>query len=537
VPPMPDQPFTPSVRPLVLLVLDGWGVAPPARSNPFTIAKLPHYDEFIAHYPAMTLQASGESVGLPWGEMGNSEVGHTNLGSGKIVYQSLPRINRAIADGSFFKNPAFLAAVENAKQRKSRLHLLGLVSSGGVHSFNEHVYALLEMAKQQGLTEVFVHAFLDGRDTPAKSAENFVGKLQAHMQEVGVGKIATVSGRFWAMDRDNRWEREQKAYAALVHGDAVDRGIDPLALIRASYGRGVLDEEFAPVVITDASDKPIGNIQDGDSVITFNFRPDRMRQLTKAFVLPGFEKFDRGPYLKNLTFVTMTEYDKDLPVTVAFPPEAIESPVSKVVSDAGLKQLHIAETEKYAHVTYFFNGGHEQAYPNEDHALIPSPHVSSYDQKPAMAAREITNRLVQELNAGTYDLYVVNYANADMVAHTGNFQATIEALEVLDECLGQVADAVLAAGGVLYITADHGNAEELLNLQTGAIDKEHSTSPVPFIAVAEKWKDTSPYQLPGGVQALNSVQPVGILADVAVTILETLGLSVPEDMTGRNLLT
>ncbi|MEK7570499.1 MAG: 2,3-bisphosphoglycerate-independent phosphoglycerate mutase [Patescibacteria group bacterium] len=532
---MPD-PTNPALRPLVLVVLDGWGVAPPSRSNPYTIAKLPHYDELVAHYPAMTLQASGESVGLPWGEMGNSEVGHMNLGSGKIVYQSLPRINRAIANGSFFTNPAFLSAIENVQQKKSRLHLVGLMSSGGVHSFNEHAYALLELAKQQGVHEVFIHTFLDGRDTPSKSAENFIGKLQAHMKEVGVGAIATVIGRFWGMDRDNRWEREEKAYRAMVFGESPEKGSDPLALIRASYAKGVLDEEFAPTVITDASGQPVGKIQDGDSVITFNFRPDRMRQLTKAFVLPGFEKFDRGTYLQHLVFVTMTEYDKDLPVTVAFPPEDIASPVAKVISEGGLKQLHIAETEKYAHVTYFFNGGHEQAYPGEDHALIPSPHVSSYDQKPAMAARDITNRLVQELNAGAYNFYVVNYANADMVAHTGNFQATIEALEVLDECLGQLTDAVLAADGVLYITADHGNAEELLNLQTGAIDKEHSTSPVPFIAVANQWKDASPYQLPGGVEALNSVQPVGILADVAVTVLETLGLPVPPDMTGRNLL-
>ena len=534
---MPDPMPQPHVRPVVLLILDGWGVAQPSRSNPYTIAKLPRYDDLVAHYPAMTLQASGESVGLPWGEMGNSEVGHMNLGSGKIVYQSLPRINRAIADGSFVTNAAFLSAIENAKQKKSRLHLLGLVSSGGVHSFNEHAYALLELAKQHGLTDVFFHAFLDGRDTPSKSAENFIGKLQTHITEVGIGAIATLSGRFWGMDRDNRWEREEKAYRAMVFGEATERGPDPLALIRASYAKGVLDEEFAPTVITDAAGKPVGNIQDGDSVITFNFRPDRMRQLTKAFVLPGFEKFNRGAYLQHLAFVTMTEYDKDLPVTVAFPPEDIQSPVARVIADGGLKQLHVAETEKYAHVTYFYNGGHEQAYPGEVHALIPSPHVSSYDQKPAMAAREITNRLVEELNTGAYNYYVVNYANADMVAHTGNFQATIEALEITDECLGQVADAVLAAGGVLYITADHGNAEELLNMQTGAIDKEHSTNPVPFIAVAEQWKDASPYQLPGGVQALNSVQPVGILADVAVTVLETLGLPVPEDMTGRNLLT
>ena len=533
---MPEGKFVPRARPVVLVILDGWGVAPPSRSNPFGIAKLPTYDSIVAHYPAMILQASGESVGLPWGEMGNSEVGHINLGSGKIVYQSLPRINRAIADGSFFTNPAFTAATAHVKQHGTRLHLVGLVSSGGVHSFNEHLYALLELAKREGLTEVYVHAFLDGRDTPPKSAENFISKLLQHMQEVGVGKIATLGGRFWGMDRDNRWEREEKAYAAMVFGKADVTGSDPLALIRASYAKGVYDEEFAPTIITGADGTPVATIKDKDAVITFNFRPDRMRQITKAFVLPGFEKFNRGPYLQDVFFVTMTEYDRDLPVVVAYPPEAITNPVGKVIADAGLKQLHMAETEKYAHVTYFFNGGHEQLYANEDHVLIPSPHVSSYDQKPAMAAREITDRLVKELAKGAYDFYVVNYAGPDMVAHTGNFQATIDALEIVDECLAQIVEAIISVNGVLYITADHGNAEELINLQNGTIDKEHSTSPVPFLAVANGWKDTSPYQLPGGVEALNTVQPVGILADVAVTVLETLGLPVPEEMTGRNLL-
>ena len=534
---MLNENFVPRVRPLVLLILDGWGVAPPSRSNPYGMAKLPKYEELVLHYPAMTLQASGESVGLPWGEMGNSEVGHINLGSGKIVYQNLPRINRAISDGSFFSNPAFLAAMENVEKRDSALHLMGLVSSGGVHSFNEHAYALIELAKQQGVKKLFIHAFLDGRDTPPKSAENFISKLMAHMKEVGIGKIATLTGRFYAMDRDNRWEREEKAFRALVKGESEKRGVDPIVLIQQSYVNGVYDEEFAPTVITDDKGKALGEIQDGDSVITFNFRPDRMRQITKAFTLPGFDKFDRGPFFKDLFFVTMTEYDKDLPVTVAFPPIEINFPVARVVSEAGLKQLHITETEKYAHVTYFFNGGHEQAYPKEDHVLIPSPHVPSYDRKPAMAVREITDRLVKELTKGTYDFYVVNFANADMVAHTGNMQATIEALEILDECINQVVEATLGMNGVLFITADHGNAEELLNLQTGSIDKEHSTNPVPLIALANSWKDNSPYIIPGGMEALDMAQPVGILADVAVTILETMGLPVPEEMTGRNLLT
>ncbi|MFA6953207.1 MAG: 2,3-bisphosphoglycerate-independent phosphoglycerate mutase [Patescibacteria group bacterium] len=441
-----------------------------------------------------------------------------------------------MSDGSFFKNPALLSAIENTKKRNTALHLMGLVSSGGVHSFNEHAYALIEMAKQQGVKELYFHAFLDGRDTPPKSAENFIGKLISHMKEVGLGKIATLSGRFYAMDRDNRWDREEKAFKALVKGEADKKGPDPIALIQQSYAVGVYDEEFIPTVITNEKGEPVGTIKDGDSIITFNFRPDRMRQITKVFTLPGFEKFDRGTYFKDLFFVTMTEYDKDLPVIVAFPPEEINYPIARVISDAGLKQMHIAETEKYAHVTYFFNGGHEQAYPNEDHVLIPSPHVSSYDRKPAMSVREITERLVKELAKGTYDFYVVNFANADMVAHTGNMQATIESLEILDECLKQVVEAVLAINGALYITADHGNAEELVNMQTGSIDKEHSTSPVPLIAVANFWKDTSPYIIPGGMSALNSAQPVGILADVTVTILETLGLPVPEEMTGRNLL-
>lgn len=519
-----------SHRPLVLIVLDGWGVAPKNRGNAIMLAKTPAWDRMLRTYPSVTLQASGESVGLPWGEMGNSEVGHMNIGAGKIIFRSLPRINRAIIDGSFFSRPAFLEAIAHAKKTGGSLHFVGLLSSGGIHSFNEHLYALLELAAKEGIKDLLLHVILDGRDTPHNSGEAFVAKLEEKCKELSVGKIATIAGRFWAMDRDNRWDRIEKAYRAMAAGISDETYTDALLAVRTSYGRGVYDEEFVPTVLTTSGGKPRGTVKDGDSVIFFNFRADRARELTKAFVLPGFEKFPRE-YRKDLTFVTMTEYEQNLPVIVAFAPEVVSTPFAKVLSDLGEKQLHVAETEKYAHVTFFFNGGREDAFPGETRVLVPSPSVSSYDQKPDMSAREVTERTVGELAKGDYSFVIVNYANPDMVGHTGNIPATIKAIETIDVQLERLTSTVLNIGGVAAITADHGNAEEKLNLTTGFINKEHTANPVPFVLVGREWEGrgrTSP--------DLSSVTPSGLLADIAPTLLDLEGLPKPPEMTGRSFL-
>lgn len=522
-------------KPVVLAILDGWGIAPSSRGNAVSIASTPNINQLIDNFPTMVLQASGEAVGLPWGEMGNSEVGHLNLGAGRIVYQDLPRITKSIAEGKFFENSAFLKAIEHVKKNKSKLHLLGLVSGGGVHSSIDHLYALLELAKKHKVSETYVQAILDGRDTPRQSAINFIEKLLNKISELKVGRIATLSGRFYAMDRDNRWDREEKAYLALAEGQAQRYAKEPLKAIENSYKEENYDEEFFPTVIKEA-DKPMALIEDNDAVIFFNFRSDRARQLTKAFVLPGFEKFKRPKYLNNLLFVTMTEYDKDLPVLVAFPPEYVDMPLAKVISDAGLKQLHIAETEKYAHVSYFFNGGREEPFPGQNNMLVPSPSVSTYDQKPAMSARELTDRLIKEIAKGKYDFIVVNYANADMVGHTGNIQAAIKAIETVDECVGKLVKAVLDINGIIFLTSDHGNSEEMLNLQTGVMDKEHSVNPVPFIAVGEKWRGQNIYKDQIIDHDLGLLQPMGILSDVTATVLQAMGLKKAREMTGHPLL-
>jgi 2,3-bisphosphoglycerate-independent phosphoglycerate mutase len=519
-------------KPVVLVVLDGWGVAPPSRGNAITQAVTPVFHKLIVSYPTFTLQAGGEAVGLPWGEMGNSEVGHLTLGAGKILYQDLPRITRSIVDQSFFQNPVFLKACALAKERGSKLHLLGLVSPGGVHSSSEHLYALLELAKQQGLGQVFVHAILDGRDTPYNSAAGYLKELTSTLKKLGVGQLATLMGRYYAMDRDNHWERTQAAYDCLTQAKGTQAASASEA-IKASYEAKVYDEEVVPTVITEGG-KPVATVAQGDVVIVFNFRSDRARQITEAFSLAEFDKFSRQQFL-NIEVVTMTEYEKGLPVQVAFPPEVAEYPLARVLSDAGLKQLHLAETEKYAHVTYFFNGGREEAYPGEDHVLIPSPVVPSYDQKPQMSARGITDRLAQEVRAGNYDFYVVNYANADMVAHTGNLPATVKAVELLDQVLGELVAVTLEAGGMVFITADHGNAEGLINLQTGTIDKEHSSTPVPLIIVStgleHKVASGSPI-----TDDLSQLTSAGLLSDVAPTILKVLGIPKPADMSGQSLL-
>ncbi|MBI5466469.1 MAG: 2,3-bisphosphoglycerate-independent phosphoglycerate mutase [Candidatus Kerfeldbacteria bacterium] len=520
-------------KPVVLVILDGWGVAPPSRGNAITLAQTPVFHKLITTYPTFTLQAGGEAVGLPWGEIGNSEVGHLTLGAGKILYQDLPRITRAIIDRTFFSNEVLRRACQLVKERGSSLHLVGLASSGGVHSSIDHLYALLELAKTLEVDRLLVHAILDGRDTPFNSGQRFLSELEDKLRALGLGRIATLMGRFYAMDRDNHWDRIQAAYDCMVEGKGKPASSVSEA-VTSSYAAKVFDEEVVPTVIVDKTGSPVGRVADGDVVVFFNFRSDRARQLTHSFVLPGFSKFTRRQ-LERLHFVTMTEYERELPVEVAWPPEVVSYPLARVLSEAGLKQLHLAETEKYAHVTYFFNGGREQAYEGEDHVLIPSLVVPSYDQKPAMSTRAITDRLLQEIQIGKYDVSIVNFANADMVAHTGNLPATIKAVEVIDECLGEIVAATLERGGVVLITADHGNAEGLINLQTGSIDKEHSNTPVPFIIVGRQFEYKSAAGSPA-TDDLSQFTPAGVLADVAPTMLKILGLPKAAEMTGQSLI-
>lgn len=525
---MPNRP-----KPVVLAIIDGWGIAPPSDGNAVTRAKTPVMNRLIAGYPATTVAAAGQEVGLYWGEMGNSEVGHLNIGAGRVYYQMGPRIDKSIADGSFFENKVFVDACAYVKEKNSRLHIMGLVSPGGVHSKQEHLYALLTLAKNNGVKEVFVHAFLDGRDTIYNTGAGFVEELEAEMKKIGIGKIASLAGRYFAMDRDNRWDRIEKAYRAMTEGVG-EIADDAVKAIKASYEKKVYDEEFVPTVIVKGK-RPVATVADSDALVFFNFREDRARELTKAFIVPAFEKFSRV-YFSNLHFVMMSEYEKDLPATIAFPPDLIHDCLAKVIADAGLKQFHIAETEKYAHVTFFLNGQREAPFPGEDRAIIPSPHVAKYDEKPEMSTYLITDRVIKEIRENKYDFIILNFANPDMVGHTGNLEATIKSCEVVDECIGKLAEAILARDGVLAITADHGNAEELTNLQTAAIDKEHSTNTVPFIVVAKSLEGKS-LGLPEGIGAdLSLISPTGMLADVAPSILKIMGLPQPEEMTGRPLI-
>jgi len=521
-------------KPVVLMVLDGFGIAPPCDSNAISLASKSNFDKLINNYPVYSLLSSGESVGLSWGEIGNSEVGHLNLGVGKIMFQNLPRINRNINDGSFFDNEKFLSAIEHVKKNNSKLHIIGLMSDGKVHAANDHAYALLDLAKRHKLKKVFVHAFLDGRDTLFNGGKNYIGELQSKMKEIGIGEIATVSGRFFAMDRDNHWERIEKTYKAMVKGEAEAYFDDPVKAVESSYEQKIYDEEFIPVVIGKQGNKN-GVVEKGDAVIFINYRADRARQLTKAFVLDEFDKFERQK-IEDLEFVTMTEYEKGLPVEVAMDNKKIDLCMGKVVSDAGLSQYHIAETEKYAHVTFFFNGGVEDAFSNEDRDVIPSPRVTSYSEKPEMSAMEVTNKLSKVIMQEKHDFIVVNYANPDMVGHTGDIKATTKAVETVDYCMGQVVDLVLSKGGKCIITSDHGNCEELRNLQTGEISKDHSTNPVPCIIVGDEYqgKTSSDSQLIGN--DLSLLKPVGLLTDVTATTLKLLDVEIPKYMSGRSLI-
>lgn len=521
-------------RPAVLMVIDGFGIAPDTEGNAITRAHMPNFDEYLRRYPVVNVRASGETVGLLWGEMGNSEVGHLTIGAGRVYYQALPRIERSIQDESFFEIPAFMSAINQVKQTGGTLHIMGILSSGKVHGYNSHAYALLELAKRHKIKDVAVHVFLDGRDTLYNSGADFVNELQEKIREIGVGRIASLSGRFYAMDRDNRWDRVEKAYRAIAEGKSEHTAEDPMEAIKASYAKEVYDEEFVPTVITKKGE-PLATVKPGDAVMFFNFRPDRAREITKAFVLPSFDKFERS-YVDELSFVTLTEYEKGLPVEVAFPPELIHNGLSETLSKNGLVQLHIAETEKYAHVTFFFNGTREEPFEHEDRVIIPSPHVASYDEVPEMSAYKLTDRVLKEIKTDNYDVIIMNYANPDMVSHTGNLEASIKCMQVIDECVAKVVDAVLKKDGVVFITADHGNAEEVLNLQTNDIDKEHSTNPVPFFIIGNQFEGQSGLSgdVPNG--DLSLMPPVGMLADVAPTMLKVLGIPQPPDMTGTPLI-
>lgn len=506
-------------KPTVLLILDGYGERKEKEGNAIALAKTPVMDRLKKEFPYVEGQASGLFVGLPDGQMGNSEVGHMNMGAGRIVYQELTRITKSIQDGDFFENKALKAAVEHCKKEDSALHFMGLVSSGGVHSHIEHIYGLLELAKRAGLKKVYLHAFLDGRDTPPDSGKSFLLAVEKKMQELGVGEIATISGRYYAMDRDKNYDRVEKAYRAMVDGtgekaSSVEEAID------ASYAKKVYDEFVLPTVIE--KDGAVHTVSDGDAMIFFNFRPDRARELCHAFCDDDFSFFERGAR-KNIFFVCFTDYDPTIPNKhVAFEKEEIHNTLGEVVSNLGKNQLRIAETEKYAHVTFFFNGGKEEPYENEDRILVPSPkEVPTYDLKPEMSCYTVTEKLTEAIHSGKYDLVVANFANPDMVGHTGVLPAAIKAIEVVDECMGKVVDAVESMHGNLFILADHGNADIMIDEKTGEPYTAHTTNPVPFILVSEE---------------KHKLREGGCLADVAPTLLELMGIPQPKEMTGKSLL-
>ena len=497
--------------PTTLIIMDGFGLAPAAADNAVTLANTPVLDKLFKEYAHTTLSASGLDVGLPAGQMGNSEVGHTNIGGGRVVFQDLPRISRAIEDGSFFKNEAYNKAMDDCLKNDSSLHLYGLLSDGGVHSHIDHLYALLQMARDKGLTKVYVHCFLDGRDVSPTSGKGFVQELQDKCTQLGVGKIATVMGRYYAMDRDKRWERVQMAYDAMVYGEG-HHSSDPVAAVAESYANGVTDEFVEPVVID-----PDGTISDNDSIIFFNYRPDRAREITRAIVDPDFDGFAREFF--PTTYVCNTEYDASMPnVLVAWPRIAVKNGLGEYLSSMGMTQLRIAETEKYAHVTFFFNGGVEKQYPGEDRVLVPSPKVATYDLQPEMSAFEVCDKCVERIESGAYDVIILNFANCDMVGHTGVLEAAVKAVETVDTCVGRVVDATLKMGGIAMVTADHGNAEDMKQ-PDGSPMTAHTTNLVPFILCG----------------AGTELRP-GRLADIAPTILDVMGLACPEEMDGKTLI-
>ena len=526
-------------KPLVLVILDGWGYRPETNANAIALARKPTYDRLLREYPNTLIHTSGKFVGLPDGQMGNSEVGHLNIGAGRVVHMDSTRIELMIQNGEFFSNTVLQAAMKNARSGGRRLHTFGLLSDGGVHSYQTHLYALLRMAKQNGVDRVFVHAFMDGRDTLPTNGAGYLQQLQQKMREYNTGKIASVSGRYYAMDRDRRWERLSKAFHAMVHGDGeAGKYVDPVQGVKESYNKEVTDEFVIPFVCVDNRGEALGTIRDEDSCICYNFRADRVRQITRALArnsglneqggsdLPGAAELDaaipRDRTPKNLQYVCMTRYDKQFRLPVVIPPESMANILANVMGQSNLRNLRVAETEKYAHVTYFFNGGIEQPFPGEDRVLMPSPKVATYDLKPEMSAAGIADAVVKATEEGTFDVIIVNFANADMVGHSGKIEPTVKAVETVDACLGRLELAVRAKGGAMLITADHGNAEMMIDPATGGPHTAHTTNPVPFIVVAE---DSAKFTLRAN----------GALQDISPTILGILGLPEPGEMTGQDL--
>lgn len=508
-----------SKKPVALIILDGFALREETFGNAVAQAKKPNFDRYWNEYPHATLTACGEAVGLPEGQMGNSEVGHLNIGAGRIVYQSLTRVNVAIREGEFDRNETFLAAMDHVKKHGTKLHIFGLLSDGGVHSHINHLFALLKLAAKEGVKHVYIHGFLDGRDVGPQTAKTYIQQLNEQIAQIGVGEIATLSGRYYSMDRDKRWERVEKAYRAMVYGEGSSYR-DPLACIDDSYANGIYDEFVLPSVIVREDGSPVATIQDNDAVIFYNFRPDRAIQISNTFTNDDFRSFDRGPkHPKNLFFVCLTHFSETVKGYVAFKPTNLDNTLGEVLSQNGLKQLRIAETEKYPHVTFFMSGGREEKFPSEERILIDSPKVATYDLKPEMSAYEVTEALLKEIEADKFDAIILNYANPDMVGHSGMLEPTIKAVEAVDECLGKVVDAIIAKGGIAIITADHGNADEVLN-PDGSPNTAHTTNPVPVIVTKK------------GI----TLRQDGILGDLAPTMLDLLGLQQPKEMTGKTLI-
>ena len=529
----------PRPKPLVLIILDGWGYAPASPSNAISLARKPTYDKLLTDYPNTLVHTSGRFVGLPTGQMGNSEVGHLNMGAGRIVYMDITKIDLMIENGSLYKDQTLLGAMEAAKKDGRKLHFIGLLSDGGVHSHQNHLYALLKMAKMNGLERVYTHAFMDGRDTLPTNGAGYIEALQQKARELGgVGQVASVSGRYYAMDRDKKWEREKKAFDAMVRGIAEGGAFtDPVAGMKHAYNAGVTDEFVIPFVCTDANGKPIATISDEDVVINFNYRADRARQITRVLtrasgLKDGGRELDAADALeatipvaeipKNLTYICMTEYDSKYGLPMVIQPERLTNILANVMAGDNMRNLRVAETEKYAHVTYFFNGGVEKPFPGEDRALVQSPKVATYDLKPEMSAQGIADTVVKAVDEGTFDVMVVNFANADMVGHSGRIEPTVKAVEVVDACLGQIYAAVRRKGGAMLVTADHGNAEQMIDPATGGPQTAHTTNPVPFIYVAEEARNFT-------------LRPDGALQDIAPTMLGAMGVSLPKEMTGKDL--
>ncbi|MCA1033800.1 MULTISPECIES: 2,3-bisphosphoglycerate-independent phosphoglycerate mutase [Bacillus] len=508
-----------SKSPVALIILDGFALRGERMGNAVAQANKPNFERYWNKYPHSTLQASGEAVGLPEGQMGNSEVGHLNIGAGRIVYQSLTRVNVAIREGEFEKNQTFLDAINHAKENDKALHLFGLLSDGGVHSHIHHLYALLKLAADEGLKKVYIHGFLDGRDVGPKTAEKYIKEAQEKIKEYGVGEFATISGRYYSMDRDKRWDRVEKSYRAMVYGDGPSYS-DPLDLVEDNYKNGIFDEFVIPSVITRENGEPVATIEDNDSVIFYNFRPDRAIQISNTFTNKDFRSFDRGPgHPQNLHFVCFTHFSETVDGYVAFKPNNLDNTVGEVLAQNNLKQLRIAETEKYPHVTFFMSGGREEKFPGEERILINSPKVATYDLQPEMSAYEVTDALVKEIEADNFDAIILNFANPDMVGHSGMLEPTVKAIETVDECLGRIVDLIIQKGGHAIITADHGNADEVVTLEGNPMTA-HTTNPVPVIVTKEG----------------DELREDGILADLAPTMLDLLGVDKPVEMTGTTIL-